>query len=87
MIDWLLLTAALPTSPSGLRVRIWRALKATGCATLREGVYIPPAKATTAGALWAIESAIHQGGAEAHMLALRAQCQPGAGLLCTVRPQ
>ncbi len=73
MIDWLLLTAALPTSPSGLRVRIWRALKATGCATLREGVYILPAMASTAGELWAIEKSIREGGAEAHMLALRAR--------------
>ncbi len=73
MLDWLLLTAALPTSPSGLRVRIWRALKATGCATLREGVYILPVTANTAGQLWAIEKAIREGGAEAHMLALRAR--------------
>ena len=50
-MDWLVLTAALPTSPSGLRVRIWRALKATGCATLREGVYILPTTAASAAEL------------------------------------
>ncbi|MGZ5133174.1 MAG: chromate resistance protein ChrB domain-containing protein, partial [Caldimonas sp.] len=68
MTDWLVLTAALPTAPSGLRVRIWRALKATGCATLREGVYILPATAASASELWAIEKAIREGGADAHML-------------------
>ncbi|MGZ5184210.1 MAG: chromate resistance protein ChrB domain-containing protein [Caldimonas sp.] len=73
MTDWLVLTAALPTSPSGLRVRIWRALKATGCATLREGVYILPATAASASELWAIEKAIREGGADAHMLVLRAR--------------
>jgi hypothetical protein len=71
--DWLVLTASLPTSPSGLRVRIWRALKTTGCATLRDGVYILPAKAASANDLWAIEKAIQDGGADAHMLQLRAR--------------
>ena len=73
MTDWLVLTASLPTSPSGLRVRIWRALKTTGCATLREGVYILPATAASANELWAIEKAIQAGGADAHMLQLQAR--------------
>ena len=47
MIDWLILTATLPTTPSGLRVRIWRSLKAIGCAPLREGVYLLPETTTT----------------------------------------
>lgn len=73
MTDWLVLTASLPTSPSGLRVRIWRALKATGCATLRDGVYILPTTAASASELWAIEQAIRDGGADAHMLEVRAR--------------
>lgn len=73
MNDWLVLTASLPTTPSGLRVRIWRSLKATGCATLRDGVYILPSKAASASDLWAIEKAIQQGGADAHMLVLKAR--------------
>ncbi len=73
MTDWLVLTASLPTSPSGLRVRIWRGLKATGCATLREGAYILPASAASAAALWTIEKAIRDGGADAHMLQLQAR--------------
>jgi hypothetical protein len=73
MTEWLVLTASLPTSPSGLRVRIWRALKATGCATLREGVYLLPASAATADALRTLETAIHDGGADAHLLTLRSR--------------
>ena len=73
MTEWLVLTASLPTSPSGLRVRIWRALKATGCASLREGVYILPATAPSAKDLWGIEKAIQDGGADAHMLKLQAR--------------
>ena len=73
MNDWLLLTATLPTSPSALRVRVWRALKATGAGTLRDGVYLLPATAPTADDLWEIDKAIRDGGAEANMLLVRAR--------------
>jgi len=73
MIDWLVLTATLPTSPSALRVRLWRSLKAAGCGTLRDGVYILPSTAPSAGDLWAIGKAIQEGGADAHMLTLKAR--------------
>ncbi len=71
--NWLVLTATLPTSPSGLRVRVWRALKATGAGTLREGVYVLPGHAPTATTLWALERTIAEAGAEAHMLVLQAR--------------
>ena len=72
MLDWLILSATLPTSPSGLRVRVWRALKATGCATLREGVYLLPAAAASAAQLRTLAQGIRDGGAEAHLLQLQA---------------
>jgi hypothetical protein len=71
--DWLLLTATLPTHPSALRVRVWRALKGTGAASLREGVYLLPAAASTAQALWDIERSIRGAGADAHLLVVRAR--------------
>ena len=40
MFSMLLVT--LPTQPSAVRVRIWRALKALGCAALRDGAYLLP---------------------------------------------
>ena len=73
MMPWLILTATLPTSPSGLRVRIWRALKASHCSTLREGVYILPAAAPSAQDFWAMDVAIREAGAEAHLLELQAR--------------
>jgi hypothetical protein len=73
MTDWLILAASLPTSPSGLRVRIWRSLKVTGCATLREGVYILPAIASSVTEFWGIERSIREGGADAHMLLVTAR--------------
>jgi hypothetical protein len=73
MTEWLVLTATLPTSPSALRVRVWRALKATGAGTLREGVYVLPTIAPTAEALWNIARTIGDNGAEAHMLVVPAR--------------
>ena len=73
MPDWLILTATLPTKPSALRVRVWRALKATGAGTLREGVYLLPAQAPAAQALQALERTITEAGAEAHLLAVAAR--------------
>lgn len=72
-MTWLILTATLPTSPSGLRVRVWRSLKTIGCAPLREGVYVLPADASTAKEFWAIEQAIRDGDAQAHMLEVTAR--------------
>jgi hypothetical protein len=71
MSDWLILTATLPTHPSALRVRVWRALKSTGAGTLREGVYVLPSSAPTAQALWDIERTIAEAGADAHMLVVQ----------------
>lgn len=71
--EWLLLTATLPTTPSALRVRVWRALKATGAGALREGVYLLPATAPTAAELWEIEKTVQAAGAEAHLLVVQAR--------------
>jgi hypothetical protein len=73
MTDWLILTATLPTTPSGLRVRVWRALKATGAGTLREGVYVLPATAPSAPALRELAKTIADAGADAYLLELRAR--------------
>ncbi len=39
---WLLLILSLPTQSATARMRIWRALKAQGCAALRDGAYLLP---------------------------------------------
>ena len=78
-LEWLLLTATLPTSPSALRVRVWRALKATGAGTLRDGVYLLPATAPTAQDLWDIEKAIREADAGAHMLVVKARDEAQEG--------
>lgn len=39
---WLLLVASLPTRPAAARMRLWRGVKALGCAALRDGAYLVP---------------------------------------------
>lgn len=73
MTSWLLLTATLPASPSAVRVRVWRALKAVGAGTLRDGVYLLPSNAPSAQALWDIERTVQENGADAHMLVVTAR--------------
>ncbi|WP_296227709.1 chromate resistance protein ChrB domain-containing protein [Ralstonia sp. UBA689] len=48
---WLLLIVSLPTSSATVRMRIWRAVKALGCAALRDGAYLLPAQAEQASQL------------------------------------
>jgi hypothetical protein len=40
--SWLLLVLTLPTENATARMRFWRALKAMGCAVVRDGVYLLP---------------------------------------------
>lgn len=41
------LVLSLPTRDSTVRMRVWRALKGTGCGILRDGVYLLPRDAST----------------------------------------
>jgi hypothetical protein len=59
---FLALLTSLPTGNSTLRMRIWRALKGTGCGVLRDGVYVLPGDAPTASALARAESEIRAAG-------------------------
>lgn len=40
--NWILLIVTLPTQAATVRMRVWRALKASGCAALRDGAYLLP---------------------------------------------
>ncbi len=51
---WLLLILTLPTENATVRMRAWRALKASGAAVLRDGVYLMPAADTHRATLTAI---------------------------------
>jgi len=62
MTTFLALMTSLPTGNSTIRMRVWRALRTTGCGVLRDGVYILPAVSTRAAALAEVESEIKAAG-------------------------
>ena len=65
---WSLLLVTLPTQPNAVRLRIWRALKALGCAALRDGAYVLPS--TEASALEALAVEVRENGGSASVLSL-----------------
>jgi hypothetical protein len=62
MAAFLALLTSLPTGNSTLRMRVWRALKNTGCGVLRDGVYVLPNEAPQAAALAEAESEVKAAG-------------------------
>jgi hypothetical protein len=65
---WLVLVVSLPASNATLRMRIWRATRALGCAVLRDGVYLLPAGRGLRQALRMHAEEIKQGGGSAYLL-------------------
>lgn len=65
------LILSLPTRNSTIRMRVWRALKETGCGALRDGVYILPADAPGGTVLAEIESEIKAAGGFAMTVELK----------------
>ncbi len=71
MIAFDVLVLSLPTRNSTLRMRLWRALKQTGCGVLRDGVYLLPAGAAGNAVLAEMESEIRSYGGFAMALELK----------------
>ena len=61
---WSLLLITLPTRPNAVRLRLWRALKALGCAALRDSAYLLPAAQAAALDALADEARAHGGTAQ-----------------------
>ncbi len=70
-ISWLLLVLSLPTSGATARMRIWRGLKALGCAAMRDGAYMLPAEAEREKALQALADDCRREGGSAWLMAVR----------------
>src|SRR5260370_3294514 len=66
--DWLLLVLTLPTDNATARMRFWRALKAKGCAVLRDGVYLLPATDGAEAELLELGANIGEAGGAAHLV-------------------
>lgn len=65
---WLLLITTLPTRNATARMRLWRALKANGCATLRDGAYLLPALPEAEHALARLAAETAKAGGAARLL-------------------
>jgi hypothetical protein len=65
------LVLSLPTRNSTTRMRVWRALKESGCGVLRDGVYLLPADAPGTQVLPEIESEIRSTGGFAMTVELK----------------
>lgn len=65
---WSLLVLTLPTENATARMRFYRALKAKGCAVLRDGIYLLPHSDAHEGTLRELAGAIAESGGTAHLL-------------------
>jgi hypothetical protein len=65
---WLVLVLTLPTENATARMRFWRALKAMGCAVLRDGVYLLPHGEESASALQELAEGIVEAGGAANII-------------------
>jgi hypothetical protein len=65
---WLQLVTSLPTENATERMRVWRALKATGAGVLRDGVYVVPDRPDLQEVLADLAVEITQAGGSAHVL-------------------
>ena len=67
-MHWLSLVTSLPTENATLRQRAWRALKASGAAVLRDGVYLMPERDSCRATLDGLAAEVRDGGGSAHVL-------------------
>jgi len=67
-MSFLLLILSLPTQNATVRMRAWRALKSSGAAVLRDGVYLLPLRDDCRATLDTVASDVQAGGGTAHVL-------------------
>jgi hypothetical protein len=66
--DWLILVSTLPARNTAVRMRLWRAIKTLGCATLRDGVYLLPLTEATDAALRTLAGEVRSADGSAEVL-------------------
>jgi hypothetical protein len=72
LVEWLTLITTLPARNTAARMRLWRAIKALGCATLRDGVYLLPEREDTDSSLRALAEEVRVAGGSAEVLHIAA---------------
>ncbi|MES2716331.1 MAG: chromate resistance protein ChrB domain-containing protein [Pseudomonadota bacterium] len=68
---WSVLFLTLPTQPSAVRLRVWRALKTLGCGSLRDGVHLLPEAQADLFEPLVVEVRAHGGQASVFQLSTR----------------
>jgi hypothetical protein len=68
LTNWCVLVLTFPTENATARMRAWRALKAKGCAVLRDGIYLLPHTAEREDMLRELADSIDEAGGTAHLL-------------------
>lgn len=69
---WLLLVASLAAHHATPRMRLWRAVKAGGCAVLRDGAYLLPERETCLALFDTLANEVREAGGTAHLLEVSA---------------
>ena len=69
-LPWLMLVTSLAGQNQTARMRIWRALKASGAESLRDGVYLLPRSEATQAVFDQLATEVIQAGGSAHIVAL-----------------
>ena len=70
---WLTLILSLPTENATARMRAWRALKASGAAVLRDGVYLLPLREDCRTLLYGVAADVQASGGSAHLLKVESE--------------
>lgn len=70
MNQWIALITSLPTETATARMRTWRALKASGAAAIRDGVYLMPERGDCRATLEAVAADIVSAGGSALLVGM-----------------
>lgn len=78
LVEWYVLITTLPARNTAARMRLWRAIKSLGCASLRDGVYLLPAREDTGAALRRLADEVRAGDGSAEVLHVAADAMQDA---------
>ncbi|WP_296511009.1 chromate resistance protein ChrB domain-containing protein [Rhodoferax sp.] len=68
---WITLVTSLPTENATARMRAWRALKASGAAVLKDGVYVMPERPACRAVLESVAADVLAGGGSAYVMTVQ----------------
>lgn len=70
-MSWITLITSLPTENATARMRAWRALKSSGAAVLKDGVYLMPERPACRAVLQSVANDVLAGGGSAYLMGVQ----------------